>query len=225
MLAQCPGGRKLLLATREVSRRLILLAFILWSLPAAAEERFMGKVVGVTDGDTISVLRNGRSARVRLEGIDCPEKGQDFSQRAKQFTSELIFGKEVSIEVRDVDRYGRLVARVTAAGQDVSLALVKEGLAWHFTTYSRDPSLAEAEQGARAAKRGLWGQGSAIPPWEFRRPPQSEAKRPSGSVVPEARSRFDLNGTAGRLQSSWRRPDTVLAVLQFDQPYFSEPRG
>ena len=71
--------------------------------------------MAVADGDTISVLRDGRSVRVRLEGIDCPEKGQDFSQRAKQFTSELTFGKEVSVDVRDVDRYGRLVARVHAS--------------------------------------------------------------------------------------------------------------
>jgi endonuclease YncB( thermonuclease family) len=149
--------------------RLALVALVLWSAPAVAQERFAGKVVGVTDGDTISVMREGRSVRVRLEGIDCPERGQDFGQRAKQFTSEMAFGKDAAIEVRDVDRYGRLVARVTVDGEDVSLALVRSGLAWHYTKYSRDPELAEAEMAAKSAKLGLWSHSTPAAPWEFRR--------------------------------------------------------
>ena len=88
----------------------------------------------------------------------------------------MAFGKDAVIEVRDVDRYGRLVARVHVDGKDVSLALVHAGLAWHFTRYSRDPTLAEAEQASRLAKRGLWSLANPIAPWEFRRqgPPQSE---------------------------------------------------
>jgi len=164
--------------------RLAVVAFLLWSLPADAQERFTGNVVGVADGDTISVLRDGRSVRVRLEGIDCPEKGQDFSARAKQFTSDLTFGKEVTVDVRDVDRYGRLVARISVGGQDVSVALVRAGLAWHFTKYSRDPILAEGEQSARTAKRGLWGQGSPTAPWEFRRLRQSNRNQRSTSASP-----------------------------------------
>ena len=149
--------------------RLALVAFILWSLPAAAQERFTGKVVAVADGDTISVLRDGRAVRVRLEGIDCPEKGQDFSQRAKQFTSDPTFGKEVTIDVRDVDRYRRLVARVYVAGKDVSVALVEAGLAWHYTRYLRDLEPAKAERAGRLAKQGLWALANPVPPWEFRR--------------------------------------------------------
>jgi endonuclease YncB( thermonuclease family) len=118
---------------------------------------------------------------VRLEGIDCPEKGQDFSAQAKQFTSDLTFGKEVTVDVPNVDRYGRLVARISVGGQDVSVALVRAGLAWHFTKYSSDPVLAEAEQVARSAKRALWGQGIPTPPWEFRR--RSSAKQRSTSIV------------------------------------------
>lgn len=151
--------------------RVALLALVLWSwsFPAVAQERFSGKVVGVADGDTVSVLRDGRAVRVRLEGIDCPEKGQDFSQRAKQFTSDLTFGKEVTVDVRDLDRYGRLVARVFVGGEDVSVALVEAGLAWHFTKYSRDPELARAELAGRMAKRGLWALADPVPPWQFRR--------------------------------------------------------
>jgi endonuclease YncB( thermonuclease family) len=150
--------------------RLALVALVLWSVPAFTQARFAGKVVGVTDGDTISVMRDGRSVRVRLEGIDCPERGQDFGARAEQFTSEMAFGKDAAVEVRDVDRYGRLVARVTVGGEDVSLALVRSGLAWHYTKYSRDPELAEAEMAAKSAQLGLWSRSDPIPPWEFRQP-------------------------------------------------------
>ena len=162
------GGDQLLLATRTVRVRLALVALVLSSVPAFAHERFAGRVVGITDGDTISVMREGRSVRVRLEGIDCPERGQDFGQRAKQFTSEMAFGKDAVVEVRDVNRYGRLVARVSVGGEDVSLALLRSGLAWHYTKYSRDPKLAEAEIAAKAAKLGLWSRPAPTPPWEFR---------------------------------------------------------
>jgi micrococcal nuclease len=162
------GGHQLLLAARTLRVRLALVALVLLTVPAFAQERFAGKVVGVTDGDTISVMREGHSVRVRLEGIDCPERRQDFGQRAKQFTSEMAFGKDAAIEVRDVDRYGRLVARVTVDGADLSLALVRAGLAWHYTKYSRDPKLAEAEMAAKAGKLGLWSHSAPTAPWEFR---------------------------------------------------------
>jgi micrococcal nuclease len=140
----------------------------------AAQERFSGKVVAVADGDTISVMRDGRAVRVRLEGIDCPEDGQDFGQRAKQFTSKLAFGKVADVDVRDVDRYGRLVARVYVDGEDLSLALVQAGLAWHFTRYSSDPELARAEVQAREARVGLWSHPNTVPPWEYRSPVRVE---------------------------------------------------
>ena len=170
MLPPGTSREQLLLAARTVRVRLALVALVLWSVPAFTQERFAGRIVGVTDGDTIAVMHEGRSVRVRLEGIDCPESGQDFGQRAKQFTSDMAFGKDVVVDVRDVDRYGRLVARVTVDGEDVSLALVRSGLAWHYTKYSRDPELAEAEMAARSAKVGLWSRSAPAPtpPWEFR---------------------------------------------------------
>ena len=170
------GGEQLLLAARTVRVRLALVALVLWSVPAFTQERFSGSVVGVTDGDTIAVMHAGRAVRVRLEGIDCPERGQDFGQRAKQFTSDMAFGKEAVVGVRNVDRYGRLVARVTVDGEDVSLALVRSGLAWHYTKYSRDPELAEAEMAAKSAKVGLWSRLDAIPPWEFRQPARGSVR-------------------------------------------------
>ena len=147
----------------------LLLVLASPGLRSQTNQGFSGKVVGVTDGDTIRVMREGEAVRVRLEGIDCPERTQDFSQRASQLTSSLVFGEVVSVDVRDVDRYGRLVARVTVNGQDVSMVLVEQGLAWHYTQYSSDPVLAEAERSARSEGIGLWSRPNPIAPWDFRR--------------------------------------------------------
>jgi endonuclease YncB( thermonuclease family) len=107
---------------------------------------------------------------IRLDGIDCPEGGQDFSQRAKSFTSQMVFGRSVTVLPKELDKYGRLVARIVVDGQDVSLALVQAGLAWHYKQYSSDQALAAAEVAARQARIGLWSVTSPMPPWEFRHP-------------------------------------------------------
>ena len=150
-----------------------LLLLLLWVSPlqlhSQAGEVFSGEVVGVTDGDTVRVMRDRTPVRVRLDGIDAPETRQPFFQRAKQLTSRFVFGKVARVEVRDVDQYGRLVARVYVDELDLSLALVEQGLAWHFTRYSDDQTLAEAERAARAAGVGLWRAPNPVPPWEFRR--------------------------------------------------------
>jgi len=116
---------------------------------------------------------------VRLEGIDCPESGQPFSQVARNYTRQLAFDQPVSVKVLDVDQYGRLVARVTSHGMDVSFELAKAGLAWHFTEYSSDPLLAAAEQEARKARRGLWADEKPIPPWVARRRPKMAPTAPA----------------------------------------------
>ena len=114
-----------------------------------------------------------------------PERGQAFGARAKQFTSDLVFGHEVTIEPRDVDRYGRTVARVYVDEKDVSLELVKAGFAWHYKQYSSDPALAQAEsRGARKAKSGLWADPHATAPWDFRHPPAPQGCSPLCSHWP-----------------------------------------
>lgn len=126
----------------------------------------LAKVVGVSDGDTITVLQDLQQTVIRLHGIDCPEGGADFSNRAKQFTSALVFGKEVRVVPVEIDRYGRTVARVYIDGKDVSLELVRAGWAWHFVRYApNDRELAQAEAEARAEKRGLWVMPNPVPPW------------------------------------------------------------
>ena len=171
-------------------RRLVVLAFaiVACALSASAAETFSGRVVGVTDGDTIKVLRNGETVRVRLEGIDCPERSQDFGTRAKQATSDLVFGKTVRVDVRDYDRYGRTVGRVFVGDTNVSIALVEAGLAWHYKRYSSDAALAGAEERARGASRGLWSRADAVPPWEFRRGGRPETSSPAPTTHERAAS-------------------------------------
>ena len=157
---------------RRFSRAVVLLPLAVASCLLLACARtgptFSGEVVGVSDGDTISVLRDNQPVKVRLDGIDCPELGQAFGASAKQFTSSLVFGRTVSVKVRTTDQYGRLVGRVSVGRQDLGLELVRAGYAWHYKRYSSDATLGRAEQEARAARRGLWSEARAVPPWEFR---------------------------------------------------------
>jgi micrococcal nuclease len=147
----------------------VVLILAILATPLLLAGTFTGKCVGVTDGDTISVMHAGKAVKIRLDGIDCPERGQDFGTRARQFTSAMVFGKQVEVLERDTDKYGRTVARVIVDGMDVSVELVRAGLAWHYKQYSKDPVLAKAEVEARGAKRGLWAMPGAVPPWEWRK--------------------------------------------------------
>ena len=128
-----------------------------------------GKVVGVSDGDTISVMHEGKPERIRLYGIDCPERGQPFGTKARKLTSRMVFGKIVEIKPVDKDRYGRTVAWVFVQGKILNVELVKAGLAWHYKQYSRDKDLALFEEEARGKRIGLWSDPNRIPPWKWRR--------------------------------------------------------
>jgi len=157
-----PGARAWGCITR------VLHATLLIALPIHAEE-FSGRVVGVADGDTITVLAGVESRRVRLAGIDAPEKGQPFSQRVRQATRQLVFGKAVRVLVRGQDRYGRTLGEVLLPdGTNLNERLVEEGWAWHYTSYSKVRRLAELEAEARRSRRGLWVDPRPVPPWEFR---------------------------------------------------------
>jgi endonuclease YncB( thermonuclease family) len=129
-------------------------------------------VVGVADGDTITVLRDKHPEKIRLYGIDCPEKRQAFGKRAKQFTSDMVFGKVVEIEPVATDRYGRTVAFVRVEDITVNEELIKEGLGWVYIRYCKLPLCSEwqgLQLAAQAEKQGLWRDAGHVPPWEFRR--------------------------------------------------------
>jgi endonuclease YncB( thermonuclease family) len=150
--------------------RLISLAALisLVSLTSFATTLHSGKCVGVTDGDSIFVMIDGREQEVRLEGVDCPEFGQAFCKRAKQFTSGLVFGKDVSVKEVTFDNYGRMIGRVFIGETDLSLELVRAGLAWHYKRYSKETQLSDAEVEARRNRRGLWADETPVAPWAFR---------------------------------------------------------
>ena len=128
--------------------------------------------MGVADGDTITVMHEGKGKRIRLYGIDTPEKGQAFGKRAKQFTSNMGCGKTVEVEPKDVDRYGRTVGLVSINGESLNQALIKSGFAWVYRKYCKEPFCKDwlnFESAARYGKIGLWSEPNPIVPWEFRR--------------------------------------------------------
>jgi endonuclease YncB( thermonuclease family) len=129
-----------------------------------------GKVVSVADGDTLTLLTHeNEQIKVRLSDIDAPEKKQPFGQRSKQALSDLCFGKQAIIAVREKDRYKRSVARVYCGQVDANEHQVKSGMAWVYRQYSKDAALLEVEAEAKAAKRGLWSEPNPVSPWEFRK--------------------------------------------------------
>lgn len=128
-----------------------------------------GRVVAVADGDTFTMLIDQEQVRVRLHGIDCPERGQDFSSVAKEYLSDLVFNKTVRVEKLDTDRYGRTIGLVYVDSTHVNEALLRAGLAWHYTYYDKNPTWAALEQAARKAKLGIWSLPDPVAPWEYRR--------------------------------------------------------
>ena len=134
-----------------------------------AAELIHGRIVGVADGDTVTLLdRTNATTKVRLHQIDAPEKRQDFGQRSKQSLADLVFGKAVDVEVFTVDKYGRSVGRILVGGQDANLEQVRRGMAWVYRKYADDPAYFEAEQAAKVAGSGLWSQSNPTEPWVFR---------------------------------------------------------
>jgi endonuclease YncB( thermonuclease family) len=129
-----------------------------------------GKVVRISDGDTFELLfENGFKTKVRLNGIDCPEKKQPFSKRAKQALSDFIYDKEVLVEYDSKDGYGRVIGTVYANSLNVNREMVRKGLAWHFKKYSDDQVLSSLEQEARKNKIGLWQEPNPVAPWDYRK--------------------------------------------------------
>jgi len=153
-----------------------LAAALLSCLGLAHAKVLEGKVVGITDGDTITVLVDRREVKVRVAGIDAPEKKQAFGQRSKEHLSDCAFGKSVSVEWNKTDRYGRTIGKVIVDGVDCGLRQVELGMAWHYKAYAKEQSstdrvaYAEAETKATDRKIGLWSDSHPMPPWEFRHP-------------------------------------------------------
>ena len=150
-------------------RRLLLLSILLIS--AYARPADTARVIGVSDGDTLTVLSGKTQTRIRLHGIDAPETGQDYGSRAKQVASKLVFGKLVTVRPVDKDRYGRTVAEVILPdGRSMNREMVGQGAAWWYKEFApADGRLARLEAEAKASRRGLWNQPNPVPPWMWRK--------------------------------------------------------
>lgn len=155
--------------------RLLTLILCFCCAPIFAQQ-ITGQVIGVSDGDTATVLTADRKpVKIRLAQIDAPEKAQAFGERSKQSLSELIYGKNVTVEVETIDRYKRTVGKIIVGGVDANLEQIKRGMAWFYVQYGKDDKYREAEAKARSAKVGLWSEVAPIPPWEWRRSGKSTA--------------------------------------------------
>ena len=142
---------------------------------------FMGRVVRIADGDTITVLDGSNAQhRIRLQGIDAPESHQAFGTQSKKNLSDMIFDREVTIEYEKTDQYGRIVGKILLDGKDINLEQVKAGMAWHYKEYQREQSPADreiyarAEDEARNARKGLWADADPIEPSAFRKEQKRE---------------------------------------------------
>lgn len=152
----------------------LMSAFLVVLLSATAAFGYEAKVVAVTDGDTIKVLRNGEEIKIRLFGIDCPEKKQAFGQAARKQTAFYVANHIVEIDVVDQDRYGRTIGLVTFdGGKNLSEELVKSGYAWVYRQYCKRRPLCSdwvlLENDAMRNQRGLWVDHNPEPPWEWRK--------------------------------------------------------
>jgi endonuclease YncB( thermonuclease family) len=155
--------------------KIILLTCLFGVSSIASAEVITGIVVGITDGDTVTLLdAQNQQHKIRLAGIDAPEKNQPYGQASKKNLSDLAYQQTINADCSKADRYGRLICRLLVRGKDVNLVQVSDGFAWHYKKYESEQSIddrrlyASAEEGARAAKRGLWQEPNAQAPWEWR---------------------------------------------------------
>ena len=180
-----------------------VLLLLLTCVPALAD--FTRRVVGIIDGNTLEVLNGHHAERIRLSGIDCPEKGQAYGQKAKNAVADLAFRKEVTIQTHGHDKYQRTLGDVLLPdGMNLNQELVKQGWCWWYRKYAPgDTVLEQLEQEARDAKRGLWADPAPVPPWVYRKARRGQALDRSDLVPLDAE-------TEGR--TSTRGPPLLGAI-------------
>ncbi|WP_089522263.1 thermonuclease family protein [Escherichia coli] len=132
-------------------------------------QEIQGKVIRVLDGDTIEVLQDKKSVRIRLANIDAPEKKQAFGRWSANQLKALLAAQPVTVTYTQTDRYGRIIGRVfTTNGTEASRFMVQSGAAWVYARYNTDKSLPALQREAQEQKRGLWADSNPVPPWEWR---------------------------------------------------------
>ena len=157
--------------------KLLLTFLLIFSVcTASASKIIQGKVVSVADGDTITVLDAEKTQhKIRLQGIDAPEKAQAFGAKSKQALYEMVHGKTVQVSFEKSDKYGRILGKVLLDGQDICHQQIKAGLAWHYKKYQNQQPLVDrdaysaSETAAKNEKLGLWSDPRPMAPWDFRK--------------------------------------------------------
>ena len=158
--------------------KLLFITLTCFSSVTFAGEILKGRVVGVHDGDTVTLLMAGnRQIKVRLAQIDAPETTQAFGQRSQQSMSEMVFNKTITVEKETTDKYGRTVGTLFFEGVDANKEQVKRGMAWVYRHYLHDQSLLPLEEAARQTKMGLWADTNPMAPWDYR---HGGKKKPPG---------------------------------------------
>lgn len=162
-------------ATRRRGILLTLISFLAPIISPAQTNSYYGHVVSVSDGDSITVLdRQLREHKIRLNGIDAPEAGQEFSQASRRHLAQMVSGREVLVIWQMTDRYERELAKIMVDRMDINLEQLRAGMAWYFREYERDvpeedrENFDAAERKARSERRGLWQQLNPLPPWDYR---------------------------------------------------------
>lgn len=160
----------------NITGKLVTAAFLFFSAHSAGAEILAGRIVAIADGDTVTLLdANKQQHKIRLSGIDAPERKQAFGNVSRQHLAKIVFGKEVTAECPKTDRYRRWICTIEVDGIDANLAQVTAGMAWHYKAYQRDQRpddrtrYAVAEERAQEEKRGLWVDRNPVAPWEFRK--------------------------------------------------------
>ncbi len=191
---------------------LVVSIVLLISTGSAAAEQLTGRIVGVSDGDTVTLLDYSKQQhKIRLVGIDAPESSQAFGQASKKNLSDLVFNREVTADCPSSDRYSRRLCKIFVGGIDANLAQIERGYAWHYKQYQSDQPPADraryssAEASARQARAGLWSDPYAIPPWDYRRgggPPQSSTPSASSHSSQGGRTEGDSEGGPVKMSRS-----------------------
>lgn len=172
-----------------ILRTLILFLLLLLNGSAYCQE-FTAKVIAVLDGDTVLVKRAKGLAKIRMVGIDAPEKAQTFGETSKHSLSDMVMGKQVTIKSQAIDKYGRMVASINVNGLDVNAEQIRRGMAWENSNFHSDKTLLALQEEARQAPRGLWALSDPTPPWDWRK------QHPSTTPVADVASSADTKPTA-----------------------------
>jgi endonuclease YncB( thermonuclease family) len=156
---------------------LLLLISLTLATNALSNDLIAARVISVTDGDNLTVIGpDNKQVLIRLYGLDCPELAQPFGENAKEFTSNLCFGKIILYRMLGIDRFDRTIAAVFLEdGKELNLEILKAGLAWRHDRYAKRQDYAEAEEEARKAGIGLWADKEPTPPWEWRKDRQRKS--------------------------------------------------